>query len=135
MSEDDLFGIPDDFNPEDGGDADFDESKWALLLADLLRVFEALFKRRGMDDRTAFDLARETALTEAEYFGGRQWYLPKGERLRLALRDAEIWRRFNGRNVPELAREYDVSTIHLYAILRKQRALNQTKLQGRLFPD
>jgi len=101
----------------------------------MLRVLEALNKRGGVADTPAFATAQASVLALAEYFGGRMVYLPKGDRLRIALRDAEMWRAFSGKNVPELAAHYDLSEIHVYSLLKKQRALHQRKLQGRLFEE
>jgi Mor family transcriptional regulator len=131
----DLLGFdgdPLDLIERDDG---VDESQWAPLLADMVRVIEADKVRRGVAQADAFADARNTVLVIAEYFGGRQAYLPKGDRLKTALRDAEIWRKFTGKNARELAAEHGVSEIHMYAILKRQRALHTRKLQGRLFPD
>ena len=137
MSAKDLFGAGSDALDliESASALDADEKKWAPLLTDMIRVLEALNRRRGMTDEEAFAAARDNVLALAEYFGGRMVYLPRGERLRVALRDAEIWRKFNGRNVAKLAKHYGVSEIHCYAVLKRQRALHQRKLQGRLFED
>lgn len=116
-------------------DAPVDEALWAPLLCDMLRVIEADKLRRGSPKADAFSDASSTVLAIAEYFGGRQVYLPKGERLKIALRDAEIWSKFTGKNARKLAETYGVSEIHMYAILKRQRALHTRKLQGRLFPD
>jgi Mor family transcriptional regulator len=114
-----------------------DESQWAPLLVDMVRVVEADIARRSGQAATpaAFAESRHIVLALAEYFGGRQVYLPKGDRLKTALRDAEIWRKFTGRNTRELADEHGLSEFHMYAILKRQRALHARKLQGRLFPD
>jgi Mor family transcriptional regulator len=135
MSEHDLLGIDGDALDliQRAADTNVDETQWAPLLVDMLRVLEALNKRCGLPDPAAFAAAQANVLALAEYFGGRMVYLPKGDRLRIALRDAEMWRAFTGKNVPTLAQEYDISEIHCYAVLKKQRALHQHKLQGRLF--
>lgn len=136
MNDNDLLGhAGDPLDLIERSDVAADETKWAPLLADMLRVIEALKRREGRAEADAFADAQSTVLALAEYFGGRMVYLPRGDRLRTALRDAELWRRFNGRNSAELAHEYRVSEIHCYAILKKQRQLHQRKLQGRLFPD
>ena len=115
---------------------DVPDSKWAPLLADMVRVLEALHRRNGATEEEAFRLASQSVLAFAEYFGGRVVYLPRGDRLKIALRDAEIYRRFLGsRNVDKLADEYGLTTIHLYKIAREQRALHLRKLQGQLFQD
>lgn len=111
------------------------ESKWAPLLVDLLRVFEARNKRQGMTPEAGYAQAVDSVLLIAEYFGGRVVYLPKGDRLRKALVHAEIWRKFTGKNVPELAQEFELTEIYVYQVLGTQRKLHLRKLQGRLFQD
>lgn len=136
MSADDLVGIEADADRTrmiEGGE--IPETKWAPLLADMLRVLEARFVRNGVPAEEAFKRAADVVLAISEYFGGRSVYLPKGEQLAAALRHAAIWRKFNGRNVPELAAEFELSEIHVYAVLKAQRALAQRKLQGRLFQE
>lgn len=133
----DLFGIGDDPRALiERDDVEVDEAQWAPLLVDMVRVVEAdLARRRGQASPADFADARHAVLALAEYFGGRQVYLPKGDRIRTALRDAEIWRKFTGRNARELAHEYKISEIHCYSVIKRQRVLHARKLQGRLFPD
>lgn len=112
------------------------ESKWAPLLANMVAVLEALYRRRGMEAGEAFQLASDGTMALAEYFGGRVVYLPRGDRLKNALRDADIYRRFLGsNNVDALAEEYGLSVIRIYAIHAEQKALYLAKVQGRLFKD
>jgi Mor family transcriptional regulator len=111
------------------------QHNWAPLLAELFSVFEAHSKRNGMDAEAAALDARDRCILLAEYLGGRLVYLPKNESLKLALRNALIWRQFTGHNVRDLAARWELNEIHVYEILREQRALNMRKLQGRLFED
>lgn len=133
----DMMPPPSDDDSLIGRDlGDVPETKWAPMLADMLRVLEALYLREGQGKEEAFHLATQSAAALAEYFGGRVVYLPRGDRVRNALRDAEIYRKFRGsRNVEQLAAEYGLTVIHLYKIHRDQRALHMRKLQGRLFQD
>lgn len=132
----DMLGIDTAADPARMIDAgELPAEKWAPLLANLLRVLEARFKRSGTPDPKAYRDAADIVLTIAEYFGGRVVYLPKGEGLRKALLHAEIWRKFTGRNVPELAQEFGLTEIYVYEVLRAQRKLNARKIQGRLFED
>lgn len=112
--------------------------KWAPLLADLLRVQEALFKRRGMADPEAFETACAVVMATADYIGGRAAYIPRGDRLRAALRDAGMWREYDGNpaTVERLATEHKLTTIRVYAILKQQRALDVARRQVQLtLPD
>lgn len=111
------------------------ESKWAPLLANLVSVLEALYRRQGRGEEEAFRQARDSAMAIADYFGGRVVYLPRGDRMKIALRDAEIYRRAKAGNIDELATEFGLTSIHVYRIVRQQRALYLRKMQGRLFTD
>lgn len=109
-----------------------DERRWPSMLTELLQVLEARYLRRGMSAADAFALARDSVLEIAEHLGGRVAYLPRGKHIRVALRNAEIYRRCNGRNHGELAKKYDLNTIQIYRICREQRRLNVGRLQGQL---
>lgn len=136
----DMLGLPDEGERAsliDSADlGDVPESKWAPLLAGLLRVHEAMFKRRGSTDKEAFESACAVVMATADYLGGRATYIPRGDRLRAALRDARMWRDYDGRpaTVDRIAGEYGLTSIRVYAILKRQRALNVGRRQGRLFP-
>jgi Mor family transcriptional regulator len=112
-----------------------DETKWAPLLSNLVAVLTTSRQRSGDDADTAFRTAQKDVVAIANYFGGRVIYLPMGKRLKLALRDIEIYRKFNGNNVPELAAEYGINEIHLYKIIRQQRARHVRLNQRRLWDD
>lgn len=136
----DLFGLPDD--PEERRKmleeaANLPDSAWAPQLTELVAFLEALFKRRRMPAEAAFELAREVVMEQAHAFGGRTMYLPRGDKLMIALRDAEMWRRYTGNpdQILEFARELGVTTIHVYSIMAKQRKLHVGRLQGSLFPE
>lgn len=138
--EGDLFGLPDD--PEERRKmleeaSSLPESAWAPQLTELVAFLEALFKRRRMPPEAAFELAREVVIEQAHAFGGRTMYLPRGDKLKIALRDAELWRRYSGKpeQILEFARELGVTTIHVYSIMNRQRKLHLGRLQGSLFPE
>lgn len=135
----DLLGMPDDAVSLVAGAAlaDIPEDKWPQLLADLLSVLEALFRKRGFEAAAAFELAAASVIAIGEYLGGRVAYIPRGDRLIKAVRDAQIWRKFDGRpeTVCRLADEHKLTVVSVYAILKAQRALHVRKLQGRLFDD
>ena len=109
------------------------QRRWPQDLAALLGIVEGVLVRGGMPAEPAFKAATAAALEFARYGGGRLMYIPQAQRLRQALRDAEIWRRHNGRNQVELAQEFDLSVQSVYEILREQRALHTRKFQGQLF--
>jgi Mor family transcriptional regulator len=109
------------------------QRRWPQELSAILRVLEASLLRAGVDAPRAFSLAAGQVADLAAYRGGRMLYLPQGRRLRTALRDAAIWREFNGKNVEELAEKHRLTSITVYEILREQRALNTRRVQPQLF--
>jgi Mor family transcriptional regulator len=123
--------VPADFDREqlDAVPAD----KWARNLVEMIEVIEARHVRDGLSQAQAFRLARNAVLEVAEHQGGRQFYLPRGDTLRTALRDAEIFRKVNRSNIEELAREHGLTVSQIYRINRQQRALHVRRVQGRLF--
>jgi|GEM_PF-1748449 len=101
-------------------------SKWGKILGELLDKQVAAFRRRGYDEAESRSLARTGILVVAELMGGKNWYFPKGEDLRVFLRDIEIARRANRDNIEALAREYRLTPRSIYRIILEQRR------QGRL---
>ncbi|WP_368565520.1 Mor transcription activator family protein [Pseudoxanthomonas sp. UTMC 1351] len=118
---------------EADGDLPLPQRRWAPMLVDLLRVIEAAQTRRGASNEAAFTMAVTTVTAVAEYFGGRPLYIPRGDRLLLALRDAEIFRRAKAGSIEPLSLEYGLGVHQIYRILRQQQALHLRKMQGRLF--
>lgn len=109
--------------------------RWAHGLVQLIEVQEATFVRLGLPRDEAFQLARAGVVAIAEFGGGRAWYLPRGDDLHIALRDAEIWRRANRRNIGELAAEHGLTERQIWRICSQQRKLHVNKMQGRLFDE
>tara|TARA_R110000796_G_scaffold74659_2_gene167906 strand:+ start:117 stop:515 length:399 start_codon:yes stop_codon:yes gene_type:complete len=96
---------------------------WPVTLTRILDFFERGFAREGYGEEEALSLARIAALELAFYGNGQIIYLPKATRLKAAIRDRQIYSEFNGRNVSEIAARHQLSTIHVYKVLRQQRAL------------
>ncbi|WP_295936987.1 Mor transcription activator family protein [uncultured Xanthomonas sp.] len=113
------------------GNVDVPEDRWAPMLAAMVAVLEATYRRLGLGDAQSAKLATAGVLAQAEYAGGRMLYLPRGDRLRKALRDAEIYHRARRGNIQQLAAEYGLTDIHIYRICREQKELYMSKVQGR----
>lgn len=81
--------------------------------------------------------ARQVGLAAADavrrHFGGEQVYIPKGLALAISERDREIWRKFNGRNHLELAKEYGLTARQIYSIIARVKEEEFQKRQGKLF--
>lgn len=106
------------------------------LLADLaLLTREFLIDRAHVPSEQAELFARELAERVRHNFGGQIIYVPTGMGHDVAQRWQQIWNRFKGDNVPELAREFDCTEIHIYRVIRRMREIERRKTQGQLFPQ
>lgn len=94
---------------------------WPQALIDIRETIKSGAQREGYHDDEAGQIATRATLDLAEYAGGRQVYIPRVARLRRALRDAEIWEKFTGDNVSQLAREYRLTEQRIYNILAGKR--------------
>lgn len=109
--------------------------KWPQRMAEFFAVEEAYNLRRGMSAEDAARDAAERVVLLADYIGGRVVYLPTGEQIRRAARDAVMFRLEGRMSIDEMARRFDMSVANVYNILATQRRLYKERLQGRLFDD
>lgn len=112
-------------------DIDRDDPRaWPATLANLIAVFSAhLTHSKNMPEDQAHAEAQVMVTVLANYFGGRQIYLPRDEKLRLALRDNLIWRQFDGSNVPALESKHRLTRQQIYNVIAQQRALHVKRVQ------
>jgi Mor family transcriptional regulator len=106
---------------------------WPSMLAELVDVLVASFRARGRDEQAAIADAQAAALAIGEYMGGRQLYLPRGDRLREWLRDRRIYLEYKGINKGELARRYRLTERRIEQIYAQQHAVHVRRVQPRLF--
>lgn len=106
---------------------------WPQSLVDMLQVVEVELRHKGFDDAEAGRIAGWALQALARYFGGRMWYLPKGEKLANALRDREIFRAMRRGGAKALAVRYGLTEQRIYEIYREQRTLYQRRHQCELF--
>lgn len=109
--------------------------KWPPLLAELVGVLEAALVRQGVPADLAIDQAIASALAVGEYLGGKLVYIPRGDRLRTALKHAKAWRIWKGNNIEEIMALLDVCEVRAYKVLAEQRELHRGKSQGQLFRE
>ncbi len=100
------------------------ESKWQSNLTQLIETCEQYYLALGYDANEAAEHAQGVALMICENFGGVQFYMPTAKRLKIYMRDQEIRREFNGVNVEELAKKYDLTTSRIYFILNDKRKMD-----------
>jgi len=76
--------------------------------------------------------ANEASFEAVEYirklYGGQSPYIPRGCKFDSSERDKEIYKKYRGDNIPELAREYKLSIVSIYKIVAKFRL--KTKRSG-----
>lgn len=109
------------------------EDAWPQLLTDMLQVVQAAFIDNGAQPEQARELSFVAMRALAQYHGGRTFYLPRGDRLEQALRDARMWDEFNGKNIGDLCSRYRLTEQRVYQVLAEQRTLRQRKIQPALF--
>ncbi|KGE77664.1 Mor transcription activator family protein [Halomonas salina] len=107
--------------------------KWPQGLSDMVTVISAALCRAGDDEDTARERAFRAVRALAQYAGGRSLYVPKGDQLDRALRDREIWERFDGTNVSDLAGRFHLTEVQIYSILAEQRKLARARTQPDMF--
>lgn len=112
---------------------DAPSERWPSTLAEFIDVTRAVLHRRGRDDAQALEDAQQVVLALGTYLGGRQIYLPTGERLKTALRDRRIFLEYCGRNKAMLARRYDITERRVEQIAAEQKAVHVRRMQGQLF--
>jgi len=105
------------------------------LIADLADKVAAAVARRGLEAEAAAQIGIEVADQMRADWGGQAIYFAKGTAIDISRRDLEIWEKFNGKNHAELAREYDLSVIHIYRRMKSVGDAMRAKRQGALFQE
>lgn len=103
-------------------------AEMADLLADELRQAQVDVPP-ALAGRLAWRICRE--------FGGKSWYIPKGEKLERARRELTIYAEHDGtrhgpNGIVALAARHGLSEIYVYRLLDRQRELRRKQLQSEL---
>ena len=115
-----------------------DDHQWSVLrwperLQTLYAVVLKELQHLSFDDNHKHRLAVNIITAQAHYLGGRELYLPTNKTLKEALRDLDIFKRFHGNNIPQLAREHNLTERSIYEIVAKQRKVQLNRRQQSLF--
>lgn len=105
--------------------------RWPSTLQSLCDVMRQTLKQYEIDNADNVSEALATSLSA--YLGGRDIYIPNGDRLKDALRDIRIWREFKGNNLEQLSRQYGLTERRISQIVAEQRAAFVARKQRRLF--
>lgn len=105
--------------------------RWPSTLQSLCELMRITLESRAISN--SVQISEELATTLSTYLGGRDLYIPNGERLKDALRDIRIWREFKGNNLEQLSRDYGLTERRVSQIIAEQRAAFVARKQRRLF--
>lgn len=106
--------------------ADLSMKGWPRTLVECVEVLTVAFQRKGKPPGEALAYAQDAMLALADYFGGRQFYIPNGACLRAYARNREIVEAVNrSGNVQQVAREFGVSVTRVYQIVNAARVAHR----------
>jgi Mor family transcriptional regulator len=109
-------------------------SHWPQRLVELIDVIsECLVRKHQVSDDAALRQASDLTVAISRYFGGRQIYIPLSQKLERAIRDKIIYQECKSGNIEELAIKYKMTTVSIYKIYSRQRALHISRIQRPLF--
>ncbi|WP_052315056.1 Mor transcription activator family protein [Thiocystis violascens] len=141
MTDDDLF--PDLLRDLPAAALDTladDPARWPAVLAGLSDYVldELLTGLPATAPALARRLAYRVVARIMREHGGTQLYIPKGDAVLRALRDLEIWSRYDGTvdgpgGLNALARRHGLSAARVRVALRRQRDLHRARVQPDLF--
>jgi len=101
------------------------------MLQSLMALFTSELRSKGVKEPER--LAEHLVICLANYFGGMQLYLPRNDKLALELRNIRIYQQHRGGNTEQLARQYGLTSIQIYHIVREQTAAERARRQMVLF--
>lgn len=117
----------------------FDEAYPERLREIATCLFLELLDAEGLVQLLGVPRLAQLALDQTERLsfdlGGESFYMHRGTRYRLSLRDREIVAEFNGRNQHQLARKHGLSVMRIYQIIAAWREEEIARRQGRLDLD
>lgn len=103
-------------------------SRWEGTLVEMSSLAEnKLFQLLPDMTDTVPQIAREVVYAICQTMGGAVVYIPRGDKLRRALRDAEIFHEWRDKNTrpDKLARQFNMSSQAVYDIIARQRELHR----------
>lgn len=102
--------------------------RWEGTIKEMVEIAEAELKVRLPDKPDDVpEIARSVVFAICDTMGGAVFYLPRGDALKKAMRNAAIFRDWHDRNAQpsELVRKYKLASPTIYEIIARQRALHR----------
>jgi len=101
----------------------FSEDFFQCLQASVSGALQSLKLGKARAEQASTSIAERVC----RELGGQTLYIPRRLGSRLIKRDEEIFAKFTGDNVAELARAYDLTESRIYSIIRKERRRRRGK--------
>lgn len=111
----------------------FAEQKRNELYIDLIDHASSLLKDYGLECAAATHTATALANHLATHWGGSTICFPKDVAYNLAQRDLDIYKKFDGRNHFQLAREFNLTENAIYRIVKQVREMTVKQQQPDMF--
>lgn len=109
------------------------ENHYPEVLQDLCDQVSLMLVKAGLGAEKAAEIGFATSEHIREHWGGQPIYIAKGVQYEFTRRDLEVFEKFNGHNHAALAREYNLTVMRIYQIIKAVRAELMRKRQGALF--
>ncbi|MCW7552571.1 hypothetical protein NX722_07895 [Endozoicomonas gorgoniicola] len=134
----DLFGIDSENNDimaHLDDDVLHQKDYWPGELVTLAEAIRTQMRREGEQEDATYKQMERVLLAMSFLCGGRNYYLPNGDRIKRALRNKRIYDSFTGHNHRELCQQFRLSEQKIYEIIKEQRQLHQNRIQHNLFTN
>jgi Mor family transcriptional regulator len=95
----------------------------------LLEIFEILkieAERHGLKESLAIRLSMSMTKRLAVNFGGKTLYIPSLQKVEKAIRNRDIYKDFDGKNIFYLSKKYKLSDRKIRQVIAEQRLLMRT---------
>ncbi len=102
------------------------------ILADLAMQIRELLIEAKLPEALAEQLALASAERMRQRWGGQLTYIPIGASHEAMRRWLQIWSKFTGDNIPQLAKEFSLSEVYVYQIIRRMREIERERVQSKL---
>lgn len=110
------------------------KKKWPEALSAILAIYERELADMKLEPEQARKISLRLVLAQSEYGGGRYFYLPRGDKLKQAVRDYNVFTAWvNGASIDSLAIRYNLTVQRIYSIVGEQRTLDIQRRQPELF--
>lgn len=104
------------------------------LVADLEDQMAAcLLSSLTIDRKEALAISKKVARHVTDNWGGQLIYIPKNHLGKISERDLMVYKAFNGKNHPALAKQFGLTVQQIYKIVKEVGSVERAKNQGDLF--